>query len=153
MYAEYTRNGSRMGRIPYKPSRVFRSRDFGQSWQLIREEPSIRHFHFLQVRPGSPGEWWLTSGDQDFESRIWKSVDDGDTWVDQTAKFGARVNLGTLRASRRLFRLTDLVWDGDDIIWGCDDPLFGAAEHANGKLTLLPGSRAFRGQSRYGDGA
>ena len=121
MYAEYTPNGPRTQRR--NPSRVLRSRDFGRSWNVVFERADVRHFHFLQARPGVPGEWWLSSGDEAAESRIWKSSDDGATWADQTERFGDTVSVGDLTLSRRLFRLTDMIWSGDEIIWGCDDPL------------------------------
>lgn len=150
MYAEYARNSVQGSPVPRKASRVFRSRDSGCSWEVVREDAGIRHFHFLQARPDSPGEWWLTSGDDDFESRIWKSTDDGDTWVDQTQRFDATIEKDGLALSRRIFRLTDLTWDGPNIVWGCDDPLFGAYENVAGKRIKRPGSRIFRGDPASG---
>jgi hypothetical protein len=146
MYAEYPDNDANAGTAPapHRPSRVWRSRDFGRSWEIVREERNIRHFHFLQANPAAPREWWLTSGDAAAESRIWKSDDDGDTWIDQTDKFGATITIGDETFSRRLFRLTDLAWLGDEIIWGSDDVLRhhdGGAKATKNK----PGSRVFRG--------
>ena len=144
MYAEYTPN--RTG--PYGndlalPSRVRRTRDGGATWSIVFETASIRHFHVLQARPGRPGEWWLTSGDRETESRIWRSTDDGDTWADLTERFGLRLRLGQHKFSRRIFRLTDLVWSGDSVVWGADDPLekIGGGD---GVAPLPPGARTFR---------
>jgi hypothetical protein len=152
MYAEYTPNGVRNSKEspPHWPSRVWRSRDFGRSWQMVREEPNVRHFHFLQAHPDRNGEWWLTAGDSGSESRIWKSVDDGDNWIDQTAKFGNAVTIEKTAFSRRMFRLTDLVWEGDALIWGCDDvlkkPTDSNAKAAREKF----GARVFRGNPASG---
>jgi hypothetical protein len=150
MYAEYPENdaSTKDGSSPHRPSRIWRSRDFGRSWEVVREERHVRHFHFLQARPGKPGEWWLTSGDTDAESRIWKSTDDGDTWTDQTERFGATVEIGPEAYSRRIFRLTDLTWDGDAIIWGSDDVL--RHRPRTGQPPARIGSRLFRGNPATG---
>jgi hypothetical protein len=124
MYAEYTPNSARTASSERrKPSRVWRSDDFGRSWNMVFEQVGVRHFHFLQAKPGTTGEWWLASGDAGEESRIWRSTDDGGTWADLTERFGQFVEVGGIRFPRRLFRLTDLVWTDDGIIWGADDPL------------------------------
>jgi hypothetical protein len=145
MYAEYPDNDV----VAHRPSRVWRSRDFGRSWEMVREERNIRHFHFLQANPNVPHDWWLTSGDAAEESRIWRSTDDGDTWIDQTDKFGAAVTIGEETFSRRLFRLTDLTWLGDEIIWGSDDVL---RHHDGGPKTTKNkiGARIFRGNPASG---
>ena len=143
MYAEYTPNptiGRRSG--PTKVSRVLRSRDFGRSWNPVFETDRVRHFHFLQARPGQPGEWWLSSGDAEEECRIWRSTDDGDTWTDLTADFGFTVESEPMRYTRRIFRLTDLAWLDDGVLWGTDDPLkqvYGEIEKQQAAL----GARAF----------
>jgi hypothetical protein len=133
MYAEYPANkdGNRSS------SRVFRSRDRGRTWATVFEQDSqaVRHFHFLQARPGSPGEWWLTSGDDGHQSKIWISRDDGDNWHDMTS--GSPLLIDGVKYPPNIFRLTDLVWNGDDVIWGADDSL----------LSLKPpGTRVFRAQ-------
>jgi hypothetical protein len=150
MYAEYTRNGPRRGPVPRRASRVFRSRNFGRSWEMVVEEAGVRHFHFLQARPNRIGKWWLASGDGEAESRIWKSVDDGDSWIDQTAAFGAKVKIGESTFSRRLFRLTDLMWDDENIVWGSDDALLSGTRTDNGIQTPAPGSRVFHGDPGSG---
>ncbi len=137
MYAEY----------PYEPadatpeqrdaSRVWRSHDRGRSWHVAFEVRDIRHFHFLQSRPGHAGEWWLTSGDGQLESRVWVSKDDGDTWRDVTAAYGTPIPIGEVLYPKTLFRLTDLAWWGDDVIWGTDDFLYAIKGD-------VQGSRMFR---------
>jgi hypothetical protein len=150
MYAEYTPNRGGRKAGPHRASRVLRSRDFGRTWHVVHTEDNIRHFHFLQAKPGTPGEWWLTSGDDDPECHIWRSTDDGDTWVDQTAAFGERIVTDNLRLSRRMFRLTDLAWDGDDIIWGTDDRLTATTGRGRDRAVSKPGSRLFRGNLQSG---
>lgn len=137
MYAEYPRN---RGDIT-SSSRVWRSRDRGRNWDMVFEQSSekIRHFHFLQPRPGSPGEWWLTSGDAPHQSKIWVSYDDGDRWHDTTA--GAALTIEGTTYPSSIFRLTDLVWNGPELIWGTDDALAALGSEA--------GARVFRSQIAF----
>jgi hypothetical protein len=100
-----------------------------------RSGAQIRHFHFLQARPGVIGEWWLTSGDHPDESHIWISKDDGDTWTDVTSAQPAEFEVNGTRYKHDAFRLTDLAWLGDEIIWASDDDLASAKP---------PGACAFR---------
>jgi hypothetical protein len=116
MFAEY----------PYEyggtrhPCRVFRSRDRGRSWQIVFGCEGVRHFHFLQARPGRIGEWWLSSGDEPHESRIWVSTDDGDTWQDVSHPGCETVAVDGVSYPRTVFRLTDLVWNSATALWGTD---------------------------------
>ncbi|HWA91792.1 MAG TPA: hypothetical protein VG889_17270 [Rhizomicrobium sp.] len=137
MYAEYPHEAP--GATPERrdTSRVWRSHDRGRSWHVAFEARDIRHFHFLQARPGHPGEWWLTSGDAQLESRVWVTKDDGDTWHDVTAAYGTPIRIGAVEYPKTLFRLTDLAWWGDDAIWGTDDFLYAIKGDAQG-------SRMFR---------
>ena len=139
MYAEYPFEDRSGGPENRAVSRVLRSRDRGRSWEPVfeRDGTQVRHFHFLQARPGAPGEWWLTSGDSPMESRIWISRDDGDHWEDLTRGFGDPVVLDGLAYPRTLFRLTDLKWEGEDIVWGTDDYL-------SRNQFPSPGARMFR---------
>ena len=134
MYAEYPRNKENK----ISPSRVFRSGDRGRSWQVVFEQSpeQVRHFHFLQPRPGSVGEWWLTSGDAAHQSKIWVTQDDGDTWQDITANSSLMMEGTTY--PRSIFRLTDLVWNESEVIWGTDDVLAALGAEA--------GARVFRSQ-------
>ncbi len=142
MYAEYPSNRMVDG-VRTADCRVLRSRDRGRTWQTVfaRNAQQIRHFHFLQPRPGIAGEWWLTAGDLPQESRIWVSKDDGDTWRDLTGDFARKVRIDRTRYDRAVFRTTDLCWLGDEIVWATDDALAGAA---------VPGALALA--SRIGDG-
>lgn len=137
MYAEYPYEAA--GATPQQrdASRVWRSRDGGRSWHVAFEARDIRHFHFLQARPGHPGEWWLSSGDGQLESRVWVSRDGGDSWRDVTSAYGTPVAIGEVLYPKTLFRLTDLAWWDDDVIWGTDDFLYAIKGD-------VPGSRMFR---------
>ncbi|HEY1961820.1 MAG TPA: hypothetical protein VGG69_05345, partial [Rhizomicrobium sp.] len=139
MYAEYPYEDAAGTAEDRALSRVFRSRDRGRSWEVVfeRDGTQVRHFHFLQARPGAAGEWWLTSGDKPFESRIWVTRDDGDHWDDITANFGETIPIDGLRYPRTVFRLTDLKWQHDGIVWGTDDFL------ARNQFPA-PGARMFR---------
>jgi hypothetical protein len=124
MYAEYPRNEP-VGGKRLSSGRVFRSRDRGRSWQVVFEQSGaqIRHFHFLQARPGYPGEWWLTSGDAPHESHIWVTRDDGDSWADLTAAQPRELVIGGTTYERDAFRLTDLFWLDGEVLWATDDAL------------------------------
>jgi hypothetical protein len=137
MYAEYPQNPKAEGRKA--SSRVFRSRDRGRSWQIVFEKSGseVRHFHFLQARPGVAGEWWLTSGDAPDESRIWVTKNDGDGWCDISDIGPGRIVTGGAKYGRDLFRLTDLAWQGNEAVWGTDDLLWDVRNDA-------PGARMFR---------
>jgi hypothetical protein len=137
IYAEYASNRSVKRRPRPSSCRVLRSRDRGRSWQTVftQNGKEIRHFHFLQARPGVAGEWWLTSGDLPHESHIWVSRDDGDTWTDLTGTLPKQVDVGGSPFNHALFRLTDLYWLDNDIVWGTDDHLSTAEP---------PGARVFR---------
>jgi len=124
MYAEYPYEIPNATPEQRDTSRVWRSRDEGRSWQVAFEVEDIRHFHFLQARPGRQGEWWLTSGDGLEESRIYVSKDDGDTWRDVTAAYTGPIPMDGALYPRTSFRLTDLAWTGDDVVWGTDDFLY-----------------------------
>jgi hypothetical protein len=118
-------------------SRVWRSRDRGRTWQAVFEQngDQIRHFHFLQPRPGHPGEWWLTSGDLPHECHVWITRDDGGTWEDVSKPGKDLVRVSGQEFKRDMFRLTDLFWWGDEVIWGTDD-ILGRSDP--------PGARVFR---------
>lgn len=137
MYAEYPSN-KQADEVGWSPARVWRSRDRGRSWAMAYEQTdgAVRHFHYLQPRPGVPREWWLTSGDEPAQSKIWVTKDDGDTWSDITASLPAKMEFEGFRLARDIFRLTDIAWLGDEILWGTDDYFPG--------LKADSGSRVFR---------
>ncbi|HVV65697.1 MAG TPA: hypothetical protein VHC42_09515 [Rhizomicrobium sp.] len=140
MFAEYPGNRPVGDARPWSP-RVFRSRDRGRNWEVafVRSGAQIRHFHFLQARPGAPGEWWLTSGDLPHECHVWVSKDDGGSWRDATEELPERFKVDGVVYRHDAFRLTDLAWVEGDVIWATDDTL-GASRP--------PGARVFRSKAQ-----
>ncbi|HTT98514.1 MAG TPA: hypothetical protein VMF58_10725 [Rhizomicrobium sp.] len=136
LFAEYLSNIAVDGKRP-ADCKVWRSRDRGRSWEAVFEQlgGNVRHFHFLQPRPGNEGEWWLTSGDLPSECHIWVTHDDGDNWDDISTPRRERIKASGEHYKRDLFRLTDLAWVEGDVIWGTDDHV------GYGKP---PGARVFR---------
>lgn len=132
MYAEYPYDMDDPFAKERFESRVFRSRDRGRNWEIVYADNTIRHFHLLQARPRVPGEWWLTSGDEPQECRIWVSRDDGCSWVCLTDTFEDLVDVGTERFRHTLFRLTDLAFEGGNVVWGTDDCLRSAGKGLRG---------------------
>ncbi len=128
-----------------KPSRVFRSRDGGRTWNVVFELPpeAIRHFHTLQADPFLPKTWWLSSGDTAIESRVWRSSDDGDSWVDVTLADGTQLDNGAYAQSG--FRYTDLLINQDSLIWGTDD-IMGSSNNIDFEMPQVKrtGSRIYR---------
>lgn len=114
-----------------EPNRVFRSRDGGKTWNVVFEAPRgfVRHLHTLQADPFLKGAWWLSSGDRSEESRVWRSDDDGDTWVDVTDTH-PDIDLPKMYTTRKqaAFRYTDIIITKDQLIWGADDLLGDALE-------------------------
>ncbi len=114
-------------------ARVFRSKTDGKTWDIVfyqrargSESPQVRHFHTLQVDPYT-GEWYLSSGDHWSESKVWKSKDDGDTWIDVTD-----YNLYDIPPQIRtqsLFRLTSFWFTPEYICWATDDKIKGHGAH------------------------
>jgi len=137
MFAEYPYEDEDTEADGRLRSHVYRSRDRGRSWEIANTARRVRHYHFLQARPGHPGEWWLTSGDEPEESNIWVSTDNGDEWRNVTRRFDMMVDIAGASYPRSLFRLTDLAWHGDEVIWGTDDDL-------RGTRGTEPGARVFR---------
>jgi hypothetical protein len=70
-FGEYFRNKDRIN------VRLFRSKDFGQTWEIAYEfQPgSIRHIHCLKADPFT-GKLWICTGDKAMESMIGWSDDD-----------------------------------------------------------------------------
>jgi len=136
MFAEYLSNNIVDGKRPVG-CKVWRSRDRGRSWQIVMQKTGeeVRHFHFLQPRPGYENQWWLTSGDLPQECHVWVTWDDGDSWDDISVPEQERIEVSGVRYKRDLFRLTDLAWQGGNVIWGTDDYMGGSKP---------PGARVFR---------
>ena len=119
-----------------RPSRVFRSRDDGVTWECVFElaPTEIRHFHSLVADQFAHGTWWLASGDLPRECRIWRTQDHGGTWREVTdpapsVPLPARFE-GQRQASHRL---TSMIVREHDIVWGGDDIMapYWSAAHAD----------------------
>ncbi|MFA5021150.1 MAG: hypothetical protein WC517_03775 [Patescibacteria group bacterium] len=111
-------------------NRVYRSRDDGQSWEVVYSLPStnsstapfdmqIRHFHTLQADPYYLGHWYLSSGDTR-HSKIWLSKDNGGTWKEISDPL---INKDLLP---EVHRYTSIQFLRNSLIWPTDDILHGA---------------------------
>ncbi|MHB8656842.1 MAG: methyltransferase domain-containing protein [Solirubrobacteraceae bacterium] len=144
MYAEYSSNT--LGkRSTWRPSRVLRSVDGGETWETVLEVDGsmIRHFHVVRAQPDAPGTWWLTSGDHAAECRIWRTEDHGDNWEDLTATDASLAGLAGAPFGRLAFRLTDVAFTPrDTLLWGSDDTLGQRIDPAL-PLSQRGGSRVF----------
>ncbi|HWD28514.1 MAG TPA: hypothetical protein VG387_15190 [Rhizomicrobium sp.] len=150
MFAEYPDNAAkyRAAPMPILPAQVWRSRDDGANWQVAKTVSSdqIRHLHTLVPEPAAPGRWWLSSGDRDTEVFVWRSDDDGDSWIDVTeaapdVPMAPRVK----RYARAVQRMTDLAFHDGWMIWGADDWLGLSAKNSDERP--MPGSRIFRART------
>lgn len=155
MYAEYPDNAfayREQGPPPHRPSRVWRSRDDGATWECVFTvgEGAIRHFHTCVADPRHRGRWWLSSGDRPQECRVWVSDDAGDSWRDLTNPAPSVDLHPEFTSSRSVQRFTDLHFDGDGLLWGADDHL-GPLDRVGevGDRRQWPGSRLYR--SRVSD--
>lgn len=147
MFAEYPDNAAkyRDDTAPVLPARVWRSRDDGLTWAAVMTvgPDLIRHLHTLAAEPGTPGRWWLTSGDRSSEVFVWRSDDDGDTWSDVTeAAPDVPLHPQYRKHARAVQRMTDLAFHDGHMIWGSDDWL--GLNVANADDRPAAGSRIFR---------
>ena len=155
MFAEYP-NNNRRG-VPNEPDqeldhdkdpRVFRSRDGGRTWDVAMQKSwrDIRHFHTLMADPYHPGCWWASSGDFHTDCYVWRSDDDGDTWV-ETSMVDPTYDAPKVLMGRRqaAYRYTDAVILPDGMLWGSDDWLGGTAYSTDPTVQLgdRGGSRIF----------
>jgi hypothetical protein len=70
--------------------RIMRSTNQGANWTAVKSLTDIRHFHSVDRDPYT-GDWYVTSGDTDSESRWWKSTDSGATFTAITNMTGVQV--------------------------------------------------------------
>lgn len=136
VYAEYPENA-----IKYSPdfaddparhrhlvddARVLRSGDGGRTWSEVfrKSWKEIRHFHTAVADPYEPGTWYVSSGDQPHECRVWRSTDGAITWHEVTGDASSVPLHPTLRGRHgSVYRHTDMVVLPDRVIWGADDLL------------------------------
>lgn len=76
-----------------KTVRMWKTVDRGATWTKVMEKRAnngvvdsgeIRHFHAVCCDPYT-FDWWACSGDGNNQSKIWRSQDDGDTWMEMFA--------------------------------------------------------------------
>lgn len=133
-----------------KVSKVFRSQDGGHTWEVVFEVPpeqQIRHFHTIQADPFLPGTWWLSSGDFPQESRVWRSDDNGSSWIEVT-NYNLQILVPdsmTQNRKQSAFRYTDLIITPDTLIWGTDD-IMGEPREIDSKFeqSKRAGSRIYQ---------
>ena len=132
MFAEYYNNSERY-RPDFKekqqeymkslrPNAIWRSTDDGISWHKVLEfSPlEIRHFHTVIPDHFLPGTWWASSGDTVDESRVWRTDDNGDNWIEVTNPY-PDICLPIMSEKLKCHRYTDAIIEKDSIIWGADD--------------------------------
>jgi ubiquinone/menaquinone biosynthesis C-methylase UbiE len=134
MFAEYHNNSERY-KPDFKekqqeyikslrPNAIWRSTDDGISWHKVLEfSPlEIRHFHTVIPDHFLPGTWWASSGDRVDESRVWRTDDNGDNWIEVTNPY-PDICLPIMSEKLKCHRYTDAIIEKDSIIWGADDYL------------------------------
>ena len=107
LYGEYRGNPDR------DPINLWESSDEGLSWKSVYQFKSIRHVHGVFEDP-EDRSIWVTSGDLDDESAIWR--------LDPDLGHATRICGGSQQ-----FRVIDLVFHGDYIYFGTDAPDHGNA--------------------------
>ena len=136
MWAEYTYSDSIL--------RVHRSKMDGLEWEQVFQESGggidkpaegrIRHFHTCQKDPYQNGVWYLSSGDTEFQCRMWKTEDDGNNWEEiEFNKDGISGFSDIKQINPKLWRRTAEFIDRDHIFYPTDDHLFNSGS----KLVLL----------------
>ena len=128
IYAEYTNLAEKLY--------VWRSEDAGDSWQRVfsqnsylSQEINIKHFHTVQPDPFFPGHWYLSSGDRSEECRVWKSADDGLSWIEVTDPDPDGTSLQSVH------RYTSIHFDESSLYWGTDDIMDGKAKFVRAAKT------------------
>lgn len=86
--------------------RILRSTDAGRSWSTTVSLPDVRHVHAVQHDPYTD-ELWVTTGDTDAESRIYR-LRDG--------------TLDVVGGGSQRWRAVELAFTPRAILWGMDCP-------------------------------
>lgn len=116
---EFATNPERF-RDTVRDGTICRSRDGGLSWEVVFSLPTdvARHFHTVQPDPFHPGTWWASTGDLFDECLVFRSMDDGDSWVDVTS---SAVTTTCPGCKQRAFRFTAMAFTESGILWPTDD--------------------------------
>lgn len=101
-YGEYRGNPDRT------PVHVWASRDGGRSWTAVYEFRNVRHVHGVHYDAWT-GAFWVTTGDDDEESAIWRTVD------------GFRT-LERVAGGTQQLRVVQLVFTKEHVYFGSDTP-------------------------------
>ena len=151
-FGEYILNGDRS-----KSVNLYRSDDNGMTFDIIKSFPpgDIRHIHFIKWDPYEKCLWMGTGdyGENNHENRLYRSVDNGDTW--------ALIGSGSQdwRAIGVCFTPTHLVWGTDagscpdtvhlirmdrnthqlEILSDFEGPCHGCASFKDGRVYLSTG--------------
>ena len=93
---------------------VWKTKNKGATWEKVFTKGArggngeIKHFHCVQIDPFTK-DIWLASGDTDDEAKIWKSIDEGETWQE-------------LFSGSQQTRTLGFVFEKDVIYYGMDSP-------------------------------
>lgn len=102
-YGEYRPNPER------SPVRVWRSTDGALSFSPAWTFTSVRHVHGVFTDPFASGTLWVTTGDDDTESAIWRTTDSFAT-LEPVVRGGQQA------------RAVDLVFTAEGVYFGSDTP-------------------------------
>lgn len=102
-FGEYTLNPQRS-----HGSTLYRSIDGGLSFQAVYEfgKNEVRHIHFIKYDPFEKC-LWMGTGDRDFECKLLRSDDNGDTWY-------------VVGEGNQDWRAIGICFQKNYIIWGTD---------------------------------
>lgn len=112
-FGEYTVN------LDHKnDTHLYRSTDNGRSFEIILTFPkTIRHIHFIKYDPYEKCAW-LGTGDEDHESMLMRSDDNGETWT-------------TVGEGSQQWRAIGVCCTEDRVIWGTDAGSVPDRNHIN----------------------
>ncbi len=103
LYGEYRGNPGRT------PVGIWESRDGGQSWRVAHTFKDVRHIHGVFQDPYE-NLLWITTGDKDHESAIWKASPDFSS-------------LDKVVSGSQQARAITLEFTADKVFYGTDTPL------------------------------
>lgn len=90
-----------------KDGKIYRSDNDGISFYIVNTIRDILHFHQIQEDPYNPGTLYITTGDSDIESRVYKSTDKCE-------------NMTVFGQGAQMWRAVSLLFTKDYLYWGMD---------------------------------